>query len=254
MKNQLFTVKDIIRITGVTARTLHYYDSINLLKPARSSCNDYRTYSRKDLEKLQTILFFKEMNISLKKISDIMKLPRHEQVQILKSHHQTLLEKQHRLNTIINALEEYMSGKDVLDLNIFNNSSVLPMQEQYDREAKMVYGDTKYYKEYEQSLENLSAAEKEKSYHEFEDNMTAIFKNMAANIHTPPSSENVQQLIAEWKGCLEKHMTCDSEILKCIADTYRTDSRFKNYINQFSSEDLSEFMYQAIMHYINTHG
>ncbi len=55
MKSQFFAVKDIVRITGVTARTLHFYDKINLLKPTRLSDKGYRTYSREDLERLQTI-------------------------------------------------------------------------------------------------------------------------------------------------------------------------------------------------------
>jgi len=68
MKTNFFTVKDIVRITGVTTRTLHFYDKINLLKPTRLLNNGYRTYRREDLERLQTILFLKEMDLSLKEI------------------------------------------------------------------------------------------------------------------------------------------------------------------------------------------
>ena len=66
MKSQFFfAVKDIVRITGVTARTLHFYDKINLLKPTRLSDKGYRTYSREDLERLQNYLIFKKKWIYL---------------------------------------------------------------------------------------------------------------------------------------------------------------------------------------------
>lgn len=249
MKKQFFTVKDIVKITGVTARTLHYYDTINLLKPTRLSDNGYRAYSREDLERLQTILFFKEMDLSLKEISDIMKLSKKEQIEMLKIHHQTLLSKQQRLGGIINALEDYVSGKDVFNLNIFNNSPILPLQEQYSREAKIVYGETEKYKEYEKNLENLSDEEREKLSNKFESNMEKVFKKLAKQIHNSPSSNEVQELIEEWKSCMEQSMTCDKELLECIASNYKFDNRFKNYFSQFSDEDLSDFVYQAIMYY-----
>lgn len=249
MRTQLFTVKDIVRITGVTARTLHFYDEINLLKPTRLSDNGYRSYNKEDLEKLQTILFFKEMDLSLKEISDIMQLSKQEQLQMLKMQYQTLLSKQQRLGTIIIALEDYVSGKDIFNLNIFNNSPILPLEEQYNREAKIIYGETKKYKEYEKNLEKLSDNEKANLSYEFENNMEKVFKKIAKQIHNSPSSDDVQKLIVEWKSYLEQYMTCDKEILKCIANTYKSDSRFKNYINQFSDKDLSDFVYQAIMCY-----
>ncbi|MBK1812006.1 MerR family transcriptional regulator [Clostridium sp. YIM B02505] len=254
MKTQFFTVKDIVRITGVTARTLHFYDKINLLRPTRLEDNGYRSYSREDIERLQTILFLKEMDLSLKEIADIMKLSKEEQRQILKLHHQTLLAKQNRLVTVINALEDYVSGADIFNLNIFNNSPILPLQEQYKNEAKVVYGETKKYKEYEKNLEKLSAEEKEKLSYEFASNMEKVFKKLSNQIHNQPSSDEVQKLIAEWKSYLEQTMTCDTEILKCIAINYKSDKRWKNYFAQFTDEDLSDFVYNAIMYYCNARG
>jgi DNA-binding transcriptional MerR regulator len=249
MKKLFLSVKDIVQITGITPRTLHYYDKINLLKPSHKSENGYRVYDRNDLENLQTILFFKEMDLTLKEISEIMKLSKQEQHNILEMQHQTLILKQQRLGTIINALENYLSGEELFNLNIFNNSTVLPLQEQYYREAKVLYGETEKYKEYERNLEKLTDEEKADSYYEFEKNMEKVFKELAAYIDKSPSSNKVQKLIAEWKTHLEKYMVCDTDILECIANTYKSDNRFKKYINQFSDKDLSDFLYQAIMYY-----
>jgi len=129
MKELFLTVKHIVQITGITPRTLHYYDRINLLKPSHKSENGYRVYDRNDLESLQTILFFKEIDLTLKEISDIMQLSKQEQHKKLETHYRTLILKQQRLGTIINALEDYLSGEELFNLNIFKNSTVLPLQE-----------------------------------------------------------------------------------------------------------------------------
>jgi DNA-binding transcriptional MerR regulator len=249
MKKQFLTVKDIVQITGITPRTLHYYDKIDLLKPSQKTKNGYRVYDRNDLENLQTILFFKEMELPLKEISNIMQLSKQEQHKELKIHYQTLILKQQRLGIIIKALEDYISGEELFNLNIFNNSTVLPLQEQYDREAKMVYGETEKYKEYERKLEKLSDDEKADLYYEFGNNMEKVFASLATHIKESPSANEVQKLVAEWKSYLEKYMACDADILECIANTYKSDNRFKKYINQFSDKDLSDFLYQAIMCY-----
>jgi DNA-binding transcriptional MerR regulator len=251
MKRQLLAVKDMVQITGITKRTLHYYDKINLLKPTHLTGNGYRLYDRNSLEKLQTILFLKEMDFSLQEIKDILELSKEEQKQLLKNHSQTLLIKKQRLETIITALDEYVSGKDIYNLRIFHDSTILPLQEQYAHEARFFYGETEKYKEFERKLEKLSPSERANLFSMFEQNMESVFRRMAACMNQSPSSDEVQQLIIEWKSNLEQVMVCDSEILVCIANTYKFVNRYKNYINQFSNEDLADFLYKAIMHHIN---
>jgi len=80
--------------------------------------------------------------------------------------------------------------------------------------------------------------------------MERVFRKIASYINQSPSSDEVQQLIVEWKSYLEQSIVCDSEMLTCIANTYKFDNRFKNYINQFSNDDLTEFLYNAITHHI----
>ncbi|MBD2866821.1 MerR family transcriptional regulator [Paenibacillus oceani] len=251
MKKRLLAVKDIVRITGITTRTLHYYDRIGLLKPIHLAENGYRLYDRSSLEKLQTILFLKEMDFSLKEIAAILKLTKNEQKQLLLEHGQTLRARKQRLETIMTALDEYVSGKDVYSLQLFNHSSVLSLKEQYANEAKFVYGETEGYIEFEGKLKGLSSGEKAELFSEFEQTMKGIFQKIASYIYQSPFSDEVQQLVVEWKNCLEQFMTCDSELLACIANTYKCDARFKNYINQYSNEDMAEFLSSAIMYHIN---
>lgn len=247
MKKPLLAVKDIVRITGITARTLHYYDRIDLFKPTHLTEKGYRLYDLSSLEKLQTILFLKELDFSLKEIADIVKLTRQEQKQLLKQQSQSLLLKKQRLETIMTALDEYVSGSDISNLQLFNNTSVLPLKEQYANEAKFVYGETEAYKEYNETLEQLPINEKEESFSEMEE----IFKQIASCINQPYTSNEVQQLIEEWKKLLMQFMTCDAELLACISNIYQSDARFKDYFSQYSKEDFANFLYRAIMYNIN---
>lgn len=247
MKKPLLAVKDIVQITGITSRTLHYYDRIDLFKPTHLTEKGYRLYDRSSLEKLQTILFLKEMDFSLKEIADILKLNRQEQKQILKKQSQTLLSKKQRLETIMVALEEYVSGNHISQLQIFNSSSVLPLKEQYANEARFIYGETEAYNVFNETLDKLSQDEKDERFQSMEE----VFKQIASCVDQHPSSDEVQRLIEEWKKILMQFMPCDTELLACIADTYKFDARFNNYFNQYSNEDLADFLHSAIMHHIS---
>jgi DNA-binding transcriptional MerR regulator len=247
MKKPLLAVKDIVQITGITSRTLHYYDRIDLFKPTNLTEKGYRLYDRSSLEKLQTILFLKELDFSLKEIANILKLTRQEQKEILKKQRQTLLSRKQRLETIMVALEEYVSGNDISNLQIFNSSSVLPLKVQYANEARFIYGETETYKEFNETLEKLSPDDKEERFQSMEE----IFKQIASCVDQAPASDEVQRLIEEWKKILMQFMTCDAELLACIANTYKSDARFKNYFNQYSNKDLADFLYSAIMHNLN---
>ncbi|GGD63321.1 MerR family transcriptional regulator [Paenibacillus nasutitermitis] len=244
MKKPLLAVKDIVQITGITGRTLHYYDRIDLFKPTHLTEKGYRLYDRSSLEKLQTILFLKELDFSLKEIADILKLTKQEQKQILKKQRQTLLSRKQRLETIMIALDEYVSGNDISNLQIFN--SAFPLKVQYANEARFIYGETETYKEFNETLEKLSQDDKEERFHSMEE----IFKQIASCVDQDPSSDGVQRLIEEWKKNLMQFMTCDAELLACIANTYKFDTRFTSYFNQYSNEELADFLYNAIMHNI----
>lgn len=247
MKKPLLAVKDIVQITGITTRTLHYYDRIDLFKPSHLTDNGYRLYERSSLEKLQTILFLREMDFSLKEIANIIKLTKQEQKQIVKQQRQALLMKKQRLEMIMSALDEYVLGKDISDLPLFQHSSVLPLKEQYANEARFLYGETDAYKVYIESLKTLSQDEQQERFAEMEE----LFKQIASCINQSPSSDEVQRLIEEWKKFLMQFTTCDAKLLECIAHTYKFDARFKNYFNQYSSKDLADFLYSAIMYNIN---
>jgi DNA-binding transcriptional MerR regulator len=214
MKTPYFTVKDIIQITGITKRALHYYDKTDLLNPSKVEYNGYRYYDQEALGNLQMILLFKEMNFSLKDIAAMMQISKNEQKDILREHRSTLVQQKQKLETIIDQLDEYVDGTDISHLNLFGDSPILSIQEQYESEAKFVYGNTEKYQEFEANVSELSAEEQEIAYQKFSINMEQVFRELARHPDLSPASGEVQALVHEWKSCLEQFMVCDAEMYR----------------------------------------
>ena len=84
------TVKQVSDLTGISVRSLHYYDEIGLLKPSRVTEAGYRLYDEEDIKTLQQILFFKELDIPLKEVKKIMSSPYFDKVEALKNHKKLL--------------------------------------------------------------------------------------------------------------------------------------------------------------------
>jgi len=249
MRKQHYTVNDITKITGITRRTLHYYDEIGLLKATNLSPSGYRLYSMVDFEQLQIILFLKEMDLPLKDIRRILQLSKPERDEILSHHYETLSRKKQKLKKMMSNLGRYLSGENMFNLDLFEGTDVLPLKEQYDREARFAYGESKKYKEYEENMAQLTDGEKERLLSAFDEKMRATFKLFASHMNEPPISDAVQSVVKQWVDSFQGFFDCDSEILRCIANTYKFDNRFKNHINQFGDGDLSDFMHSAITFY-----
>lgn len=116
------TVKEISRITGISIRTLRYYDEIGILKPAKVSEAGYRLYDTGDLEKLQEILFYKELEIPLVKIKEIMENPTYNRQQALAIQKSLLVRKRNRLNGIIELIDDVMKGVNTMSFEAFNET------------------------------------------------------------------------------------------------------------------------------------
>src|SRR5918999_2454445 len=100
-----YTVKAVSKIAGVSVRTLHHYDEIGLLKPSGKSGAGYRLYGEKDLERLQQVLFFKELGFDLKEIKRVLSDPQFDRRRALTEHRQLLLERQERVRRLIRSVD-----------------------------------------------------------------------------------------------------------------------------------------------------
>ena len=110
----MMTVKEIAEITGISARTLHYYDEIGLLKPTAKSEAGYRLYDDKALETLQQILFFREFDIPLKEIKSIITSPDFDRNQILQMQKNACCKKE-RMERLIASIDDILKGENKMD-------------------------------------------------------------------------------------------------------------------------------------------
>lgn len=107
-----YTVQKLARLSGVTARTLRYYDEIGILKPARINSSGYRIYGSREVDRLQQILFYRELGMSLDEIKNIMLSPCYDENQALKFHHSKLLDEKARLERLISNVEKTIAQKE----------------------------------------------------------------------------------------------------------------------------------------------
>ena len=143
-------------ITGVSIRTLRYYDEIGLLKPTELTETGYRLYDNKALEKLQEILFFRELEIPLITIKEIMDTPNYDKEQVLITQKNLLEQKRNRLNGIIELITDVMKGVNTMSFEAFSKDEVQKMvnhtlecmpRESVDEQVQK-FGSLEKYKEY----------------------------------------------------------------------------------------------------------
>jgi len=116
------TVKQVSELTGISVRTLHYYDEISLLKPSKVTETGYRMYDDNALQILQQILFFKELDFPLKDIRAIMLNPTYDKNNAFIAQRQLIQVKSDRLNELLELLDKLIKGEECMSFNEFNLS------------------------------------------------------------------------------------------------------------------------------------
>ncbi|MBQ5561821.1 MAG: MerR family transcriptional regulator, partial [Clostridia bacterium] len=142
-------IKEFAELTGVTVRTLRYYDKIGLLKPSFIDQNNgYRFYDEKSLERMQEILFYRELDFSLKSISEILSYRNYNKQNIIKEQKYLLTLKKQRLEKIISALET-IEQKGEIQMDVFDNKNFENAKNNFKDEVKERWRNTSAYKEYQ---------------------------------------------------------------------------------------------------------
>ena len=150
-------VREFAKLTGVSVRTLHFYDEIGLLKPSSvDEQNGYRFYDECSLTRMQEILFYRELDFPLKEIRMILSSPDYDKQNALKEQKRLLTLKKERLERLISALDGAMKG-EIVNMNVFDNSEFEAKREEYAKEAKEKWGDTAAYKESAEKTADYSA-------------------------------------------------------------------------------------------------
>ncbi|OFQ11270.1 MerR family transcriptional regulator [Staphylococcus sp. HMSC072E01] len=249
MENQVyFTPNDVSHITEVTKRTLHYYHEIELLVPTYIASNGYRYYSSKDISKLQTIQFLRELNLSLADIQLYFSNSIEEKNIILENNYQCIVAQRDQLNKMIHFLNHHLVNhrKEEINMSKWNNDNI---QHQYEKEAEMKYSHPPYYQAFKENQKQLNSTEKQQNnkrtmerLHSFFDKMNELF---IANYKI--NHIQVKQAIFELKDILRTQVpNIDEQFLEYIASIYENDERFAKTINNKRHDNLNQYIADAI--------
>ena len=238
-------ISEVAKLSGVTVRTLHYYDEIGLLKPNKITEAGYRVYSNEDLETLQQILFFRELDFQLNEIKEIMMNPNYDKNKALNKHKELLIEKRERLDGLINLIDKTIKGDNNMSFKEFDNSKIEENKNKYAEEVKNRWGNTDAYKEYEKKTKSYD----KNTWNTINEDMAKILKEFADNRNEDPNSDIAQELVEKWRMYITSNFyNCTKEILSGLGLMYTSDERFKKNIDQYG-EGTAEFMAKAIEFY-----
>ena len=239
-------INEFARLTGVSVRTLHYYDEIGLLKPAFvDEQNGYRFYDENSLMRMQEILFYRELDFPLKSILEILSSPDYDKQKALAEQRKLLELKKERLERIIDALDGAVKGK--VTMSAFDNSDYETARKQYEVEAKQRWGETDAYKEH---AEKTAKYTKDK-WQDVNDGLMAVFAKFAECMKNgnTADSDDAQALVKELKNYItENYYTCTNQILAGLGQMYVADERFKSNIDK-NGNGTAEFVSKAIKTY-----
>ena len=222
-------ISEVAKLTGITVRTLHYYDEIGLLKPSEITEAGYRLYSREDLEILQQILFFRELDFPLSQIKEIMNNPNYDKEEALKKQKELLIQQRQRIEGLIKLIEKRIEGDNNMSFKEFDMNEIEENKKKYAKEVKERWGTSKAY---EESEKKTSSYNKEK-WGDINQETSEIFKGFAELRNSDPGSEEVQELVRRWqKYITDNFYTCTNEILSGLGLMYVEDERFKENLDK----------------------
>ncbi|MBD5495057.1 MAG: MerR family transcriptional regulator [Lachnospiraceae bacterium] len=239
----MMTVNEVSKLTGVSIRTLQYYDKIGLLHPAKYSESGYRLYDDTALEKLQQILLFRELEFPLKDIKVIMDSPDFDRSKALEQQITLLtLKKEHLENLICLARGIKMNGVKKMDFSAFDTSKM----DEYAAQAKASWGNTPEYHEYEEKAKGRTKQEEQ----DIGKNMMQIFTEFGAMLDLQPDSEKVQAQVKKLQDYItENFYTCSDDVLHSLGNMYAGGGDFTTNIDNAGGTGTAEFVSRAIKIY-----
>ena len=239
----MMTVNEVSKLTGVSMRTLQYYDKIGLLKPAEYTESGYRLYDDAALEKLQQILLFRELEFPLKDIKDIITRSDFDKRKALDQQIGLLeLKKEHIENLIDMCKGLKLRGVRHLDFTAFDSSKL----DEYAKRAKEQWGKTPEYKEFEEKNKNRSKSDEEHMMADF----MKIFEEFGTMKDKDPAIVEVQDQVKKLQGFITEHFyKCSNEILVGLGKMYAGGGEFTDNINKMGGEGTAEFVFEAIKVY-----
>ena len=234
------TVNQIATQTGVSVRTLHHYDAIGLLKPAEITEAGYRLYDEDALMRLHLIIVYRELDFSLKQISEILDAPDFDQNRILEEQIRLLEQKREQLqNRITFARGLKLTGVNNMDHKNFDHKKM----DDYSAQAKALWGKTDAYKEFEAK----SAGRSKDTEKAIGNDLMDLFVQLGTMRSLEPGSEAVQNWVAQLQAFITDHYyTCTKPILRGLGEMYAGGGSMTENIDNAGGAGTGDFAREAI--------
>lgn len=248
-----YTVKKLAQIAGVSSRTLRYYDEIGLLKPARTNSSGYRIYGSEEVDRLQQILFYRKLDVSLEKIKNILDAPSFNELNALKEHHKKLLEKRDQLNLLIANVNKTILSKegsiamsDKEKFEGFKKKLIEDNEKEFGKEIRKKYGEETV----EESNKKLLNMTKEE-YEELTRLESKFIETLSEAFKTgDPAGELAQEAVELHRQWLTFYWdNYNKEAHAGLAQMYVDDERFSKYYDN-EKPGTAEFLRDAVLVYV----
>ena len=243
----MYTVKELSTLAGISVRTLHYYDQIGLLKPAKIAENGYRQYDDATLLRLQQILFYRELDFKLKDIKELLDSPAFEQVSALESHWDALWARLARTERLISTVEDtisYLKGEKTMSKKKLFAAFSEEEQAEYAKKAEQQY-DPETVRASNRKWKNYSAEKKQAVL----DEGNQVYIDMIAAMPKGADSPEAQTIVGRWRKHMDYFWTPNLDQLLGLATMYGQSPDFKANFDQMHP-DLADFMREAVQIYV----
>ncbi len=252
----MMTVNEVSKLTGVSIRTLQYYDKIGLLHPAEYTEAGYRLYDDAALETLQQILLFRELEFPLKDIKKIVGSPDFDRSKALEQQIELLTLKKEHLENLINLAKGLkLRGVRHLKFDAFDTRKI----DEYAAQAKASWGTTPAYKEFEEKSKGRTREDDQNIAQGLMDIFAEFGAIRGAEAGTlkgaeldavksaDPASAEAQALVKKLQDYITQHFyNCTNEILSGLGKMYAGGGDFTKNIDSYGGEGTAEFVHQAI--------
>lgn len=249
-----YSIKELAELTGVSTRTLRYYDQIDLLKPYKKTESGYRVYSEAEVDKLQVVLFYKSLAFELSEIKQLVTDPNFSVIDALKEQCQVLLAKQQNINdlltTISVTIQDYQGGKTMNDqskFEVFKKQQLQNNEEQYGQEIRQEYGD-KVVDEANKQYSSMTS-DQYQQMNELESELIKHLKELK-QAGGDVNSSLAKQVFEEHQQWLQfSWPKYDKSMHRGLADMYLADERFGDYYNKKANEPVIQLLHDVIYNY-----
>ena len=246
----MYTVKQISELAGVSIRTLHHYDQIDLLKPARIGENGYRYYDEAALLRLQQVLLYRELGLELQQIREVLDAPDFDLLAALRGHRTVLKERIARLHNLIDTVDStmmHLTGELAMSKKRMFGAFSEDVQKQYEREARLEYGpeivneSTRRWGSYDEARRAEIMEEGNQIYDE-------LLRAMHAGLDA--SSSVVVDLLDRWQEHLRYFYEPNLEILRGLGQLYNNSPDFNANFSKLDPA-LPEWLETVITDYVD---